>query len=149
MNGFRHIATGTGLWLALLSTAPGQTESAQFFFGTNAYPADLLDRPRLDSEAEHPELFRPPNVGDVFVYRVLLGNTLAREIAGTVVSASILECADGPEIALHPGDLRLDLLRALYLTDVLHRTPQILDAEPPSEPFLPPTFEIQEPPFRE
>ena len=149
MNGIRHIAVGMGIWLVLLSTAPGQTESAQFFFGTNDYPGSVIDRPRLETEAEHPELFRPPNVGDAFAYRVFIGDALAREIAGTVVSATVLECADGPEIALHPGDLRLDLLRALYLTDILHRSPQTLDEEPPSEPFLPPTFEIQKPLLRE
>jgi hypothetical protein len=133
-----------GIWFALLSTAPGQTESAQFFFGTNADPASVLDRPRLETEAQHPELFHPPNVGDACACRAFRGEELAREIAGTVVSATVLECADGPEIALHPGDLRLDLLRALYLTDVLHRSPQTLDEEPPSEPFLPPTFEVPE-----
>ena len=145
MNGIRHIAAGTGIWFALLTAAPGQAESAQFFLGTNAYPASILDHPRSETEAQHPELFRPPNVGDAFAYRVFRGEELAREIAGTVVSATVLECADGPEIALHPGDLRLDLLRALYLTDILHRSPQTLDKEPPAEPYLPPTFKIFDP----
>ena len=149
MNGIRRIAITTGIWAALLSTAAGQTETAQFLFGTNAYPASVLDRPRAETEAKHPELFRPPSVGDAFAYRVLRGDALEREIAGTVVSSTVLDCAEGPEIAIHPGDLRLDLLRALYLTDILHRTPQILDEEPPSEPYLPPTFEIQQPPLRE
>ena len=142
MNGIRHIAITTGIWAALLSSAAGQTETAQVFFGANAYPAAVLDRPRAESEAKHPELFRPPSVGDTFAYRVFRGDALAREIAGTVVSTDVLDCAAGPEIAIHPGDLRLDLLRALYLTDVLHRSPQV-GGEPPS-PLPPPSFDAIE-----
>ena len=144
MDGIRHIAVGMGFWIALLSSAAGQTETAQFGFGTNTYPASILDRPRVETEAKHPELFRPPAVGDAFAYRVFRGGVLLREIAGTVVSSNVLECADGPEIALHPGDLRLDLLRALYLTDVLHRSPQILDEGPPLKNPPPASIEILE-----
>ena len=46
MSGIRHIAVGTGIGIALLFSAAGQTETAQFGFGTNAYPASVLDRPR-------------------------------------------------------------------------------------------------------
>ena len=144
MNGIRHIAITTGIWAALLSSAAGQTETAQVFFGANAYPAAVLDRPRAESEAKHPELFRPPSVGDTFAYRVFRGDALEREIAGTVVSADVLACADGPEIAIHPGDLRLDLLRDLYLTDVLHRSPQTLDEGPPLKTLPPPSFDAIE-----
>ena len=144
MNGIRHIAMKAGIWVALLTSAAGQTETAQVFFGTHAYPASILDRPRAETEAQHPELFRPPTLGDAFAYRVYRGDALAREIAGTVVSADVLACADGPEIAIHPGDLRLDLLRALYLTDILHRSPQILDESPPLAPLPPPTYEIMD-----
>ena len=143
MNGIRHIAVGTGIWIALLSSAAGQTETAQFFFGAKVYPASVLDRPRAETEAQHPELFRPPAVGDAFAYRVFRGDVLLREIAGTVVSPTILECAEGPEISLH-DDLRLDLLRALYLTDILHRSPQTLDEGPPLNPLPPPTFDVLE-----
>lgn len=149
MNVIRHIAVAAGFGLALLSAAAGQPETAHFLFGTNAYPGDLLDRPRPEAEARFPELFRPPAAGDAFAYRVLPAGARAREIAGSVVSSNLLACADGPDIALHPGDLRLDLLRALYLTDVLHRSPQLLDGKPPSAPALPPTFEIPEPRLRE
>lgn len=145
MNAIRHIAAGTGIWFALLTAVPGQAEDPQFFFGTNAYPASILDHPRSETEAEHPELLRPPIVGDAFAYRVFRGGVLARQIAATVVSATVLDCAEGPEIALHPGDLRLDLFRALYLTDILHRSPQILDETPPRDPVPAPTFNIFEP----
>ena len=149
MNGIRHIAVAAGIGLALLSAAAGQTETALFLFGPNAYPGDLLDRPRPEAESRFPELFRPPAAGDAFAYRVLRGGTLVREIAATVVSSNVLACADGPEIALHPGDLRCDLLRDLYLTDALHRSPQTLDEGPPLDPAPPPTFEIWEPQLRE
>ena len=144
MSGIRHIAVGTGIGIALLFSAAGQTETAQFGFGTNVYPASVLDRPRAETETQHPELFRPPAVGDAFAYRVSRDGAPVREIAGTVVSSNVLECADGPEIALHPGDLRLDLLRALYLTDVLHRSPQILDEGPPLKNPPPASIEILE-----
>ena len=144
MSGIRHIAVGTGIGIALLFSAAGQTETAQFGFGTNAYPASVLDRPRAETEAQHPELFRPPTLGDAFAYRVYRGDALAREIAGTVVSTDVLDCAAGPEIAIHPGDLRLDLLRALYLTNILHHSPQILEDRPSSSPPAPDTFDIQE-----
>ena len=142
MNGIRHIAVKAGIGFALLSSAAGQTETAQVFFGTHAYPAAVLDQPRAETEAQHPELFRPPTLGDAFAYRVFRGDALAREIAGTVVATNVLDCADGPEIAIHPGDLRLDLLRALYLTDVLHRSPQILEEGPPLQTLPPSTFEV-------
>ena len=142
MSGIRHIAVGTGIGIALLFSAAGQTETAQVFFGANAYPAAVLDRPRAETETQHPELFRPPAVGDAFAYRVCRDGAPVREIAATVVSSNVLECADGPEIALHPGDLRLDLLRALYLTDILHRSPQFGSEPPPS--FPPPTFDAFE-----
>ena len=142
MNGIRHIAMKAGIWVALLTSAAGQTETAQVFFGTHAYPASILDRPRAETEAQHPELFRPPTLGDAFAYRVFRGDALAREIAGTVVATNVLDCAAGPEIAIHPGDLRLDLLRALYLTDILHRSPQV-GGEPPS-PLPPPSFDAIE-----
>ena len=149
MDGIRHIAMKAGIGFALLSSAAGQTETAQVFFGTHAYPAAVLDQPRAETEAQHPELIRPPTLGDAFAYRVFRGDALAREIAGTVVSTNVLDCAAGPEIAIHPGDLRLDLLRALYLTDVLHRSPQTLDEGPPLNPLPPPTFEIREPRLHE
>ena len=139
MNGIRHIAITAGIWTALLSTAAGQTETAQVFFGTHAYPAAILESPRAEMEAKHPELFRPPTLGDVFAYRVFRGGALLREIAGTVVSSNVLDCADGPEISIHSGDLRLDLLRDLYLTDVLHRSPQV--GSEPLPPLPPPTFD--------
>ena len=142
MNGIRHIAMKAGIWVALLTSAAAQTETALVFFGTHAYPASILDRPRAETEAQHPELFRPPTLGDAFAYRVFRGDALAREIAGTVVSTDVLDCAAGPEIAIHPGDLRLDLLRALYLTDVLHRSPQV-GGEPPS-PLPPPISDVIE-----
>lgn len=144
MSGIRHIAVGTGIWIALLCSAAGQIETAQFGFGTNAYPASVLDRPRAETEARHPELFRPPAVGDAFAYRVSRDGAPAREIAATVVSSNVLECTDGPEITLHSGDLRFDLLRALYLTDVLHRSPQILDEKLPLNPLSPDSIEIME-----
>ena len=144
MNGIRHIAVKAGIGFALLSSAAGQTETAQVFFGTHAYPAAVLDHPRAETEAQHPELIRPPTLGDAFAYRVFRGDALAREIAGTVVSTNVLDCAAGPEIAIHPGDLRLDLLRALYLTDVLHRSPQILDEGPPLKNPPPASIEILE-----
>ena len=142
MNGIRHIAVKAGIGFALLSSAAGQTETAQVFFGTHAYPAAILESPRAEMEAKHPELFRPPTLGDAFAYRVFRGDALAREIAGTVVSTNVLDCAAGPEIAIHPGDLRLDLLRDLYLTDVLHRSPQILEEGPPLQTLPPSTFEV-------
>ena len=144
MNGRRHIAIKAGIWVALLSSAAGQTETAQVFFGTHAYPAAVLDRPRAETEAQHPELFRPPTLGDAFAYRIFCNDMLTREIAGTVVATNVLDCADGPEIAIHPGDLRLDLLRSLYLTDVLHRSPQILDEEPSLKTLPPSRFEVLE-----
>ena len=144
MNGIRHIAMKAGIWVALLTSAAGQTETAQVFFGTHAYPASILDRPRAETEAQHPELFRPPTLGDAFAYRVFRGQKLQRELSAAVIATNLLECADGPEIAIHPGELRLDLLRALYLTDILHHSPQILEDRPSSSPPAPDTFDIQE-----
>ena len=142
MNGIRHIAMKAGIWVALLTSAAGQTETAQVFFGTHAYPASILDRPRAETEAQHPELFRPPTLGDAFAYRVFRGDALAREIAGTVVSTDVLDCAAGPEIASHPGSLRPDLLRDIDLTGVVHRSPRV-GGEPPS-PLPPPSFDAIE-----
>lgn len=128
---------------ALTASACGQTETFRFFFGTNAYPAAILDRPRLETEADHPELFLPPAIGDSFACRVYRDRALARELAGTVVSPTVLACANGPEIAVY-DDLRIDLLRALYMTDVLHRSPQTLEEGPPWPPLPPPTFDVLE-----
>ena len=114
--------------------AVGQTETGLFAFGANTYSAGILDEPRERTEARCPELIRPPAVGDAFAYRVFRGQELRREIAATVVASNLLDCADGPEIAIHPGQLRLDLLRALYLTDALHQTPQTCSEERPSLP---------------
>ena len=108
----------------------------------------MLQQTRVDTVVPYfrrflarcPELFQPPAVGDVFAYRVFREATLQRELSASVVSSSVLDGADGPEIAIHPGQLRLDLLRSLYLTDALHRTPQIHDEPPPAPPLLPPTI---------
>ena len=149
MRTLRTFAAGTAVWTAVSLVAVGQTETGLFAFGANMYSAGILDQPRERTEARCPELFRPPAVGDAFAYRVFRGPELQRGISAAVVATNLLDCADGPEIAIHPGELRLDLLRALYLTDVLHRSPQTLDEEPPLEPFLPPIFEIQKPLRRE
>ena len=136
MRAIRTFAAGTAVWAAaLLNVDAGQPETGFFAFGANAYAAGILDEPRENAEAQFPELFRPPAVGDAFAYRVFRGEELRREISATVVSTDLLDCADGPEIAIRPGDLRLDLLRALYLTDALHQTPQTLDA-PPAAPLI-------------
>ena len=136
MNLIRTIAAWTVACGCSLAAA--QTEPAVFQFGTHVYPAEILDEPRADVESRFPELGRPPDVGDAFAYRVANGAGPAREIAAAVVATNVLECAAGPEIAIHPGELRLDLLRALYLTDALHRAPQTPDdvfpAEPPPSP---------------
>ena len=126
--------------------AAGQPESSFFVFGSNVCYAGILDEPRETIAARCPELFRPPAVGDAFAYRVFRGRDLLREISATVVSTNLLDCADGPEIAIHPGQLRLDLLRALYLTDALHQTPQILDATPAAPPLDQPEIHLIDPP---
>ena len=126
--------------------AAGQPESSFFVFGSNVCYAGILDEPRETIAARCPELFRPPAVGDAFAYRVFRGRDLLREISATVVSTNLLDCADGPEIAIHPGQLRLDLLRALYLTDALHQTPQILDAPPAAPPLDQPEIHLIDPP---
>lgn len=128
----------------LAAAAPPETRF--FAFGANTYSAGILDEPRKRMEARCPELFQPPAVGDAFAYRVFRGKQLQREISATVVSANLLECADGPEIAIHPAQLRLDLLRALYLTDALHQTPQILDAPPAAPPLCQPEIHPIDPP---
>ena len=144
MNGIRQLTTLGWIWAAVAVSAAGPDESSQFFFGAKAYPADILDAPRPRIDSEYPELLRPPAIGETFTFRICRGTNPVREIAGTVVSSNVLECADGPEISLH-DDLRLDLLRALYLTDILHRSPQIIDAETPVNPRPPPFIEILEP----
>ena len=126
------------------SLAAAQTETAVFRFGARTYSAAILDESRADVERRFPELGRPPAIGDAFAYRVANGAGPAREIAAVVVATDVLECATGPEIAIHPGELRFDLLRALYLTDVLHHSPQILEDRPSSSPPAPDTFDIQE-----
>ena len=126
--------------------AAGQPESSFFVFGSNVCYAGILDEPRETIAARCPELFQPPAVGDAFAYRVFRGRDLLREISATVVSTNLLDCADGPEIAIHPGQLRLDLLRALYLTDALHQTPQILDAPPAAPPLDQPEIHLIDPP---
>ena len=126
--------------------AAGQPESSFFVFGSNVCYAGILDEPRETIAARCPELFQPPAVGDAFAYRVFRGRDLLREISATVVSTNLLDCADGPEIAIHPGQLRLDLLRALYLTDALHQTPQILDATPAAPPLDQPEIHLIDPP---
>ena len=140
MNLIRTIAAWTVAGGCSLAAA--QTEPAVFQFGTHVYPAEILDEPRADVESRFPELGRPPDVGDAFAYRVANGAGPAREIAAVVVATDVLECATGPEIAIHPGELRFDLLRALYLTDVLHRSPQV-GGEPPS-PLPPPISDVIE-----
>ena len=146
MRTLRTFAAGTAVWTAVSLVAVGQTETGLFAFGANMYSAGILDQPRERTEARCPELFRPPAVGDAFAYRVFRGRDLLREISATVVSTNLLDCADGPEIAIHPGQLRLDLLRALYLTDALHQTPQILDATPAAPPLDQPEIHLIDPP---
>ena len=138
MDGIRHIAVAAGFGLVLLSAAAGQTETGLFAFGDSTYPADVLDQPREQAKARCPELFRPPAVGDALAYRVFRGPELQREISAAVVATNRLDCADGPEISIHPGQLRFDLLRALYLTDALHQTPQTGSKERP--PLPPPQY---------
>lgn len=145
MNFIRTFAAG--LAACGCSFAAAQTETAGFQFGTHVYPAEILEEPRADVESRFPELGRPPAIGDAFAYRVANGAAPAREIAATVVATDVLECAAGPEIAIHPGELRLDLLRALYLTDILHHSPQILE-DRPSSPSPAPDFDPQIPPNR-
>ena len=137
MDGIRHIAVAAGFGLVLLSAAAAPPETGLFAFGANTYPADVLDQPREQAEARCPELFRPPAVGDALAYRVFRGPKLQREISATVVATNRLDCADGPEIAIQPGQLRLDLLRALYLTDALHQTPQTIEGFRSEAPLLP------------
>ena len=139
MRILRTLAAGTAVWTAAWLVAAGQTETGLYAFGTNTYSAGILDEPRERTEARCPELFRPPAVGDGLAYRVFHGKKLQRELTATVIATNLLECADGPEIAIHPGQLRLDLLRALFLTDALHQTPQILEA-PPAAPVFKPDF---------
>lgn len=136
MRTLRTFAAGTAVWAAAWLAAAGQTETGLFAFGANTYSAGILDQPRERTEVRCPDLFRSPAVGDAFAYRVFRGKKLQREISATVVSANLLDCADGPEIAIHPGQLRFDLLRALYLTDALHQTPQTID-EPRPAAFSP------------
>ena len=146
MRAIRIFAAGTAVWTAALLAAAGQPETGFFAFGANTYSAEILDMPRSRAEARCPELFRPPAGGDHLAYRVFRGKDLQREISATVVSTHLLECDDGPEIAIHPGDLRLDLLRALYLTDALHRTPQTIDAPPAARPLYQPEIHLIDPP---
>ena len=122
--------------------AAAAPETRFFAFGANTYSAGILDEPRETIAARCPELFQPPAVGDAFAYRVFRGRDLLREISATVVSTNLLECADGPEIAIHPGQLRFDLLRALYLTDALHQTPQILETAPAALPVYQPEIHL-------
>ncbi len=143
MRGSTYIATAALLGGLILSAGGAPPEIAVFSFGTNVYPFAILEQPRADVQAAHPELLEPPGLGDAFAYRVGRGDETIRGIVATVVAANVLECADGPEIAIHPGDLRLDLLRALYLTDVLHRSPQTGDERPPLAPPISDVFEIQ------
>ncbi|NCC94152.1 MAG: hypothetical protein EOM10_12860 [Opitutae bacterium] len=145
MRALRTFATGTAVWTAAWLAAAAPPETGFFAFGANTYSAGILDLSREPTEARCPELFQPPAVGDAFAYRVFRGKELRREMTATVVSPHLLECADGPEIAIHPGQLRLDLLRALYLTDALHQTPQILEG-PPADPVSKPVFKPWNPP---
>ena len=138
MRTLRTFAAGTAVWTAVSLVAVGQTETGLFAFGANTYAAGILDEPRERTEARCPELFRPPAVGDAFAYRVFRGQKLQRELSAAVIATNLLECADGPEIAIHPGQLRFDLLRALYLTDALHQTPQTGSEERP--PLPPPQY---------
>ena len=139
MRAIQTFAAGAAIWSVAWLAAAGQTETGFFAFGANTYSAGILDQPRERTETRCPELFRPPAVGDTLAYRVFRGPELQREISATVVATNLLECADGPEIAIHPGDLRLDLLRALYLTDALHQTPQTIEG-PPVAPVFKPAF---------
>lgn len=142
MNLIRTIAAWTVAGGCSLAAA--QTEPAVFQFGARTYSAAILDESRTGVERRFPELGRPPAIGDAFAYRVANGAAPAREIAAVVVATDVLACAAGPEIAIHPGELRLDLLRALYLTDVLHHSPQILEDRPAAAPLAPTIFDIQE-----
>ena len=126
----------------LAAAAPPETRF--FAFGANTYSAGILDEPPERAAARCPVLFQPPAVADAFAYRLFRRRGVRSEISATVVSTNLLECDDGPEIAIHPGQLRLDLLRALYLTDALHRAPQTLDEGPPLETLPPPTFDALE-----
>lgn len=143
MRGSTYIATAALLGGLTLSAAAAPPEIAVFSFASNVYPFAVLEQPRADVQTEHPELLEPPGLGDAFAYRVGQGDETIRGIVATVVASNVLECADGPEIAIHPGDLRLDLLRALYMTDVLHRSPQIGDEHPLRAPPISDAFEIQ------
>ena len=147
MSGIGTIAV-LGWWtLAIMAAcAENPNETALFFFGPNEYSAAILDMPRTSLASKCPELFQPPAIGDSIAFRVFRRGAPVREIAATVVASDLLECADGPEIAIHPGQLRLDLLRALYLTDALHRTPQTGGEAPPVPPIPQPTIHILAPP---
>ena len=147
MRAIRTFAAGTAVWtVAWLSAVAGPPETGQFAFGSNTYSAGILDDPRERTEAQHPELFRLPAIGDAFAYRVFHGPELQRGISAAVVATNLLDCADGPEIAIQPGQLRFDLLRALYLTDALHQTPQTIEAPPAALPLYQPEIHLIDPP---
>lgn len=135
-------AAAGSLWIF---AARGQPETGVFLFEANTYSAGILDLPRANLKSRCPELCRPPAIGDAFAYCVYQGSNTVRKITGTVVSSNILECAAGPEISLRDTDLRIDLLRSLYLTDALQRTPQTnLDDKPVPPP--PPEYQVISPP---
>lgn len=138
MRAIRTFAAGTAVWTAAWLAAAAQPETGLLAFGSNTYSAAILDEPRERTEIQCPELFRQPAIGDAFAYRVFRGQELQREIAAAVVASDLLDCADGPEIAIQPGQLRFDLLRALYLTDALHRSPQTIEGPPAALPLYQP-----------
>ena len=146
MRAIRTFAAGTAVWAAAWLASASPPETGLFAFGANVYSAGILDEPRATIAAKCPELLRPPAVGDALAYRVFRGKDLQREISAAVAATDLLDCADGPEIAIHPGQLRLDLLRALYLTDALHQTPQTIEGPPAAPPPYQPEIHLIDPP---
>lgn len=120
-------AIGSVLILAAaIGHAADPQETATFFHGPAAYPAEVTQWPRTRIESVHPELLRAPSIGDGFAFRVCRGTNRVREITGTIAAADILECDEGPEIHIRDQSV-VDVFHALYMTDILHQSPQIED----------------------
>ena len=127
MSTIRHITVAIMIIAATLCLAADQKETSTLFYGTTGYPTEVINWPRARIESAHPELLKHPLIGDMLAFRAYSGTNLLREIRGTVVSAEILACKEGPEINI-AGGVIVDLFNSLYLTDILHQSPQDDDA---------------------
>jgi hypothetical protein len=107
MNMIRQIAGAMLVFATLRCPAAEPQETVTLLYGATTYSAEVADLPESRIQSDHPELLRPPSIGDKLTYCVDSGTNQLRRLIGMVVASNKLVCIDGPEIRVDGGPNRM------------------------------------------